>query len=58
MFKNFRIFQKILVLIFALFMGVLISILFFVNTRKSGVTGLTMAQIQEMRMKPSKEKSL
>ncbi len=44
-----RIFQKILLLIFFLFLSVLVTVLFYANTGKSGAIGLTMSKILEIR---------
>lgn len=51
-----KIFQKIVVLIFLLFIGILIYALIYAHTKKSGVTGLTMADIQKMRMEGNRGK--
>ena len=54
MVQQFRIFQKLLILIFLLFIGILIYVLIYAHIKKSGVTGLSMSHIQEMRMGQNK----
>lgn len=56
MVQQYRLFQKSLVLIFLTFIGVIIFALYIANTKKSGVTGLSMSNIQEMRLESDKNK--
>lgn len=55
MVQQYKIFQKLVVLIFLLFIGILIYALVYAHTKKSGVTGLSMSHIQQMRMEAAKE---
>jgi len=48
--NNLKIFQKLVVLIFLVFIGILIYVVVFAHTRQSGVTGLNMSDIREMRL--------
>lgn len=50
MVAHFKLFQRSLILIFFLFIGILLYVLYYANTKKSGVTGLNMSHIQEMRV--------
>lgn len=56
MVHEYRLFQKSLVLIFLIFIGVIIFALYYAHTKKSGVTGLSMSNIQEMRVNSEKNK--
>lgn len=54
--KSQRVFQKLLILIFLLFIAILVFVLIYAHNRKSGQTGLNMSRVQEMRIEASKEK--
>lgn len=49
--KNFKVFQKLVVLIFLVFVGILAYVVIYAHSRQSGVTGLNMSDIREMRLK-------
>lgn len=51
MIQRFRLFQKLLIFIFLFFISIIIYVVVYAHTKRSGVTGLSMSQIQEMRMK-------
>jgi len=55
--KNLRLFQKLVVLIFLFFLGIIIVVVTYANSRKSGATGLKMSRIQEMRIEAKKKSS-
>ncbi|MEC7839520.1 MAG: hypothetical protein VX777_05735 [Chlamydiota bacterium] len=55
--KNLRLFQKFVVLIFLFFLGIIIFVVAYANSRKSGVTGLNMSRIQEMRIEAEKNQN-
>lgn len=55
--EQFKLFQKFVILIFLVFISILIFALVFAHSRKSGVTGLSMRHIQEMRINAEKEKN-
>ncbi len=57
MVQEYRLFQKSLILIFLVFLGVIIFAVYYGHTKKSGVTGLSMSHIQEMRVNSEKNKS-
>lgn len=56
MVEGYKLFQKSLVLIFLTFIGVIVFALYYAHTKKSGVTGLSMSHIQEMRVNSEKNK--
>lgn len=52
---RYRIFQKCVVLLFCVYMGVMIAVGVVAFTRRSGKTGMDMGQVQKMRYEASQE---
>lgn len=50
-FRKIKLFQKVAVLIFSFFMGLMCLVFVVAMQRKSGSTGLDMSKVQQMRAK-------
>lgn len=57
-FSKMRLFQKAVVVIFSLFMGLMIFVTIVAYARRSGSTGMDMGKVQKMRYEESLKKEM
>ena len=56
-FSRMRLFRMTAIAIFVFFMGLMILVTFVAHARRSGVTGIDTAKIQQMRVENDKSLS-
>ncbi len=53
--KKMKLFQKVVIAIFCVFMSLMVFVVVIAYTHRSGITGLDMAKVQQMRYETTKK---